>query len=112
MNKPMYTLSRIYGRWGAKAQRYAMVNPKGLPGKLKFQWHAYRLTLALILLFALMLFLQNMTIFWGAFAAAIVALYVKGALEEKLDDGIARLMHEDSKVTEEETEDDREQHPV
>lgn len=113
MDKFMYNLSRIYGRWGGKAQRYAMVNPKGLPGKLKFQWHAYRLTLCLILLFALMLFMQDMVIFCSAFAAAVVALYVKGALEEKLDDGIARLMHEDSKSKEkEETEDDREQHPV
>lgn len=112
MNKPMYTLSRIYGRWGAKAQRYAMVNPKGLPGKLRFQWHAYRATLFLIILFALMLFMQDMVIFWSAFGLAIFALYMKGILEEKLDAGIAKLMHEDSKVTEEETEDDREQHPV
>ena len=92
MDRGMYTLSRIYGVYGMKAQKYSLVNPRGLPGKLKFQWHAYRLLLALILLFALMLFMQNTVIFWCAFAAIIVSLYIKGILEEKLDDGLAILM--------------------
>lgn len=93
MDKFMYGLSRIYGaNWGMKAQKYSLVNPKGLPGKLRFYWHLYRFLLALILLFALMLFMQNMVIFWCAFAAAVVSLYIKGLLEEKLDDGLLQLM--------------------
>lgn len=110
MDKTMYNLSRIYGRWGMKAQMYSMVNPKGLPGKLRFMWHAYRVTLAMILVFALMLFLQNLVIFWGAFAAAVVCLYIKGALEEVLDRSIAQLRREGTQ--EKENDDDREQHPV
>ncbi|HYD16982.1 MAG TPA: hypothetical protein VEF76_00720 [Patescibacteria group bacterium] len=92
MDPLMYRLSRIYGRWGMKAQKYSMVDARGLPKKLLLQWHLYRIVLVLILLFAVMLFLQNMVIFWSAFAANIVMLYCKGILEEKLDTGISDLM--------------------
>ena len=105
MDRGMYTLSRIYGVYGMKAQKYSLVNPRGLPTKLKIQWHSYRALLVLILVFALMLFMQNMVIFWCAFAAIIVSLYIKGSLEEKLDAGIGELLRGQKN-------DDSEPHPV
>ena len=105
MNPLMYKLSRIYGRWGMKAQKYSLVEPRGLPKRLRVLWHLYRLTLILILVFAVMLFLQNTVIFWSAFAANVVMLYIKGILEEKLDYGIEDLMRK-------EKEHDRQADPV
>ncbi len=105
MNPLMYKLSRIYGRWGMKAQKYSLVDPRGLPRRLRVMWHLYRISLILILVFAVMLFLQNTYIFWSAFAANIVMLYIKGILEERLDFGIEELMRK-------EKEDDRQADPV
>lgn len=103
----MFNLSRVYGHFGAKAQKYSLVNPAGLPGRLKFLWHAYRITLILFLVFLAMLCLQNLVIFWCAFVAAIVSLYIKGIIEEKLDRGLLELM-----VKEKEDERNSETHPV
>lgn len=91
MDKIMYNLSRIYGYFGMKAQKYSLVNPQALPGRLRVLWHAYRILLMLILVFALLLFFQNVKIFWCAFAAGVVSLYIKGILEEKLDRGLLEI---------------------
>lgn len=85
MNSFMYNLSRIYGRYGMKAQKYSLLDPRGLSGRAKRLWHFYRITLVLILVFAAMLFFQNVWLFWAAFAADVAMLYCKGYLEEELD---------------------------
>lgn len=109
MDRFMYTLSRIYGHYGMRAQKYSLVDAAALPPRLRICWHLYRILLVVILVFAVMLFLQDMVIFWCAFAAGIVALYLKGLLEEKLDIGLIELR---SKEREQENDRKPESHPL
>ena len=87
MDNSLYYLSRIYGRQGLKAQKYALVNQALLPAGLKWLLNAYRLTLSCILLSATLALIDFSvrSLILGA-VLVIGGFYFKFMLEEKLDD--------------------------
>ncbi len=87
MDNSLYYLSRIYGKQGQKAQKYALVNPLQLPTALKMMLNAYRLTLSCILLSATLALIEftPRSLLLGA-VLVIGGFYFKFILEQKIDE--------------------------
>ncbi|MDE1152253.1 MAG: hypothetical protein PW788_06935 [Micavibrio sp.] len=86
MDNSLYYLSRIYGKQGVKAQKYALVDPSALPFGLKIWLNAYRIALSTILLSAT-LGLIDFQVWSLCLGAALVAggFALKYILEKLLD---------------------------
>jgi len=78
MDNSLYYLSRIYGKQGVKAQKYALVDPAPLPLRLKVLLNLYRIALSVILLSATLALLDFRT-----FSLCLGAAFVAGGFGSK-----------------------------